>query len=206
MALDKVVDSATLDTGMTSVADAIRAKTGKADMLAWPDGFTAAIAEITGGGGTGLAYDMGEFVFDAGFTATPANSIAHPITHNLGDIPDFVMVWSDNWAGNTEVIDTTHSTMVGFMWFRELTGMTVRASSTVDVVNPSLILMSIQKNDYRLQYTAPNSSSYQIYQDRITADSFCPPVYGATNLWRGGVTYKYFASKAWWNIGGVASA
>ena len=49
MALDKVVDSAALDAEMTSVANAIRAKTGNTDMLAWPDGFLAAIAEITGG-------------------------------------------------------------------------------------------------------------------------------------------------------------
>lgn len=65
MALDKVVDSAVLDAEMTSVANAIRAKTGNTDTLAWPDGFLTAIAEITGGGGAGLAYDMGEFVLDA---------------------------------------------------------------------------------------------------------------------------------------------
>lgn len=52
MALDKVVDSTALDAGMTAVADAIRAKAGTADPLAWPDGFAAAIGEIeTGGGG-----------------------------------------------------------------------------------------------------------------------------------------------------------
>lgn len=205
MALDKVVDSAALNAGMTSVADAIRAKTGKADMLAWPDGFTAAIAEITGGGGTGLAYDMGEFVFDADFTATLANSIAHPIPHNLGDIPDFVMVWSDNYVGNTDVIDAVYATVVGFMWLRELTGMTVRASSTADMANPSLIMMTIPKGDYRLSYSVPTSAMYAINIDYLTAESFCTPTSG-TIYWRGGVTYKYFVSKAWWNIGGVASA
>lgn len=55
MALDKVVDSAALDAGMISVADAIRAKTGNADLLAWPDEFAAAIAGIlSGGGGSGV--------------------------------------------------------------------------------------------------------------------------------------------------------
>ena len=53
MALDKVVDSAALDAGMTAVADAIRAKAGTTEPLAWPDGFRAAISGIeTGGGGT----------------------------------------------------------------------------------------------------------------------------------------------------------
>ena len=44
MAIDKAVDSAALDAGMTSVADAIRAKAGTTEPLAWPDGFTAAIS------------------------------------------------------------------------------------------------------------------------------------------------------------------
>ena len=53
MALDKVVDSAALDAGMTAVADEIRAKTGTTEPLAWPDGFRAAISGIeTGGGGS----------------------------------------------------------------------------------------------------------------------------------------------------------
>ena len=51
MALDKVVDSAVLDAGMKSVADAIRAKTGTTDLLAWPDGFKAAVEGIQTGGG-----------------------------------------------------------------------------------------------------------------------------------------------------------
>lgn len=64
MAFDKVVDSAVLDAGMLSVADAIRAKTGDADPLAWPDGFAAAISRIeTGGGGVSLA-DVDVYVAD----------------------------------------------------------------------------------------------------------------------------------------------
>ena len=160
----------------------------------------------TGSGSTGLAYDMGEFVFDADWAASFSNSNAHPIPHNFGDIPDFIMVWSDNWAGNTEVIDANYPTVVGFMWMRELTGMTVRASSNVNMVNPSLIFMNIPKNDYRLQYATANSGAYYLNLEYLTADSFCPPTMGNSTYWRGGVTYKYFVSKAWWNIGGVASA
>ena len=54
MAFDKVVDSAVLDAGMKSVADAIRAKAGTTDLLAWPDGFKAAVDGIQTGGGTTL--------------------------------------------------------------------------------------------------------------------------------------------------------
>ena len=58
MALDKVVDSAALDAGMKSVADAIRAKTGTTDLLAWPDGFKAAVEGIQTGGGGGSTSDV----------------------------------------------------------------------------------------------------------------------------------------------------
>lgn len=64
MALDKAVDSAVLDAAMSSVADAIRAKGGTTEPLAWPEGFTAAIAGIeTGTGGVSLA-DVDVYVAD----------------------------------------------------------------------------------------------------------------------------------------------
>ena len=53
MAFDKVVDSVALDTQLTSIADAIRAKTGGSDSLVFPDGFLQAIAAIEAGGGSG---------------------------------------------------------------------------------------------------------------------------------------------------------
>lgn len=59
MALDKVVDSAALDAGMKSVADAIRAKGGTTDPLAFPDGFMTAIEAISGGEGK---EETGEFI------------------------------------------------------------------------------------------------------------------------------------------------
>ena len=202
MALDKVVDSAVLDAGMISVADAIRAKAGTTEPLAWPDGFKAAIEAISGGGSTGLAYDMGEFVFDADI----ASHKAPAVQHNLGEIPDCIIVWTDNWAGNTEVIDTTYGAMVGFLWMREFTGMTERGSTSVSAVNPIILFMNIAKNDYRLSIAVPTSAGYCVNLNTLTATEFYPPNYGPSNYWRGGVTYKYFVSKAWWNIGGVAGA
>ena len=52
MALDKVVDSAVLDAGMKSVADAIRAKAGITNQLVWPEGFKTAVDGIQTGGGS----------------------------------------------------------------------------------------------------------------------------------------------------------
>lgn len=188
---------------LTAIADAIRSKGGTTGQLTLTGMVDAINAIQTGsGGGSGLAYDMGEFVFDAD---TPSH-ITPAVQHNLGEIPDCIIVWSDNWAGNTEVIDTTYNIMVGFMWFRELTGMTEHGSTTVNAVNPIIIFMNIVKNEYRLSISVPTSTRYCVDLNKLTATEFYPANYGSSNYWRGGVTYKYFVSKAWWNIGGVASA
>ena len=49
MALDKLVDSTQLDSDLTSVANAIRAKSGGSGQLAFPAGFVSEIQGITGG-------------------------------------------------------------------------------------------------------------------------------------------------------------
>lgn len=51
MALDKAIDSAQLDADLTAVADAIRAKGGTSDALAFPSGFVEAVEAIQAGGG-----------------------------------------------------------------------------------------------------------------------------------------------------------
>ena len=49
MAYDKIVDSAQLDSDLTSVANAIRAKGDTSAALAFPGGFVQAIADIQAG-------------------------------------------------------------------------------------------------------------------------------------------------------------
>lgn len=51
MALDKLVDSTQLDSNLTSVANAIRAKSGGTGPLAFPAGFVSEIGNIPTGGG-----------------------------------------------------------------------------------------------------------------------------------------------------------
>lgn len=51
MAIDKAIDSAVLDSNLTAVANAIRAKGGTSDPLAFPDGFVSAVEAIQAGGG-----------------------------------------------------------------------------------------------------------------------------------------------------------
>lgn len=51
MAVDKLVDSAQLESGLTDIADAIRAKTGGTADLQFPGEFVSEIGSISGGGG-----------------------------------------------------------------------------------------------------------------------------------------------------------
>ena len=51
MAVDKLVDSTQLNSDLTSVANAIRAKSGGSSQLAFPAGFVSEIQSIVAGGG-----------------------------------------------------------------------------------------------------------------------------------------------------------
>ena len=200
MALDKVVDSAVLDAGMTAVADAIRAKSGTTEPLAWPDGFKAAIEAILGGGGTGLAYDMGEFVPEAD-TIGGVNAY---ISHNLGEKPGFILVWTDDYVGVTNP-DEIHATSLGFVWFNQVMGLenwfTSSAHGEGTTVN-----FTQNKGTTGMNVVKPTAASYTLKSDQVSAESFILVKIGNTTYYRAGTTYKYFVSKAWWNIGGVASA
>ena len=193
------------DSSLSAVADAIRAKCGTTDPLVWPDGFKAAVEAISSGIG-GLTYDAGEFVFDDDIASNSSYLYANPIRHNLGDTPDFITVWTDHWAGITESPYTDYGTMIGFIWMNGLAGMEQRATAAANAVNPMTAILSMPKSDYRCSLTSPTSTSYGITDERLpTKTTFCLASFG-TAVWRAGVTYKYFISKAWWNVGGVANA
>jgi len=55
MAVDKLVDSTQLDSDLTSVANAIRAKSGGSSQLAFPSGFVSEIGNIPSGGASNWA-------------------------------------------------------------------------------------------------------------------------------------------------------
>ena len=98
MALDKVVDSAALDAGMTAVADAIRAKAGTTGPLAWPDGFATAIREIETGGGASwvtVATELPNAMFqlgDVNMDGSLTQDDAVEVMNYLGGSVDFSSV------------------------------------------------------------------------------------------------------------------
>ena len=184
---------------LTAIADAIRSKGGTTDQLTLTGMVDAINAIQTGsGGGTGLAYDMGEFVFDADTTAR--NAVA--INHNLGDTPGFVLVWTDDFAGLNAENTATQQCNLGYLWFDKLTGMTQRFTSAAS--SPALtIYFNLSSGEYRINAAAPSSAGYAVIAP--TKEVFYISLFGGSFYWRAGVKYKYFVSRAWWNIGGVAN-
>lgn len=199
MALDKVVDSAALDAQLTSIADSIRSKGGTTDQLTLA-GMVDAINAIQtgGGGGTGLAYDMGEFVPEADTTGRTY------ISHNLGEKPGFILVWTDDYAGVTNP-DELYPTALGFVWFNQIMGLENWFTSSTKGEGTTVNFVQNKATD-GMNVMKPTSSAYTLKSDEVSAESFTLVKMSANTYYRAGTTYKYFVSKAWWNIGGVASA
>ena len=175
--------------------------TGKTDA-----NLTAAIASLVAGfgqggsgGGTGLAYDMGEFVLEADTVGS-----ATYISHNLGEKPGFILVWTDDYVGVTNP-DESFPTSLGFVWFNQIMGLENYFSTTSKGKGTTVNFTQSKATD-GMNVLKPTSASYTLGSDSVSAESFRLVKTGNNTYYRGGTTYKYFVSKAWWNIGGVASA
>lgn len=170
--------------------------TGNTDATLY-DAVASLIAGFGTGGGEGLKYDMGEFVLDADVKALDPS-----LPHNLGEIPEFILVWTDDFAGLSEENPAGQQCNLGYIWLKNLTGMLQRLTSAA--AGDSLTVnFNLNSGDYRNQPNLPSSYAYLTKQP--TAEYFGLNQTGGNWYWRAGVTYKYFVSKAWWNTGGVAN-
>ena len=183
---------------LTAIADAIRSKGGTTDQLTLAGMVDAINAIQTGSGGAGLAYDMGEFVLEADTTGRTY------ITHNLGEKPGFILVWTDDYVGVTNP-DESNPTALGFVWFNQIMGLENYFSTTSKGKGTTVNFTQSRATD-GMNVVKPTSASYTLTSDFVSAASFKLVKISANTYYRGGTTYKYFVSKAWWNIGGVASA
>lgn len=189
-----------LTNKLTAIADAIREKTGGTDPLTL-DQMAVEIAGISGGGG-GLAYDTGEIVF------ANDGTFMKNVPHSLGEVPDFVMVWTDDFAGTTNEYGNT--TNLGLVAFRNLFGMPQRYSSALSGIGIG-IQFTNSSGSNTVTPGAPNSITYNpaamfannVANGDITDTYFTIIRSGNSNYYRAGKTYKYFVSKAWWNVGGA---
>ena len=184
---------------LTNIANAIREKTGSTRTMNLEE-MAAAIAGITGGGGAGLAYDMGEFVLDEDVKNSSSLSIS--IHHNLGEVPEFILVWTDDFAELSEGNPAAQQCNLGYIWLKNLCGL-MQSLTSAATGNALTVNFILNNAEYRIKLSPPTSASYLVQQP--TAEGLSLNQTGSTYYWRAGVTYKYFVSKAWWNIGGAAN-
>ena len=87
---------------LTAIADAIRAKTGGTDLLAFPDGFLQAIAAIEAGGGGGSATILGR-TYDCGTFISAEDRSAYQL--EAKEIPTGAIYWTEeDWFADTTTI------------------------------------------------------------------------------------------------------
>lgn len=73
MAVDKLVDSTALDTSLTAIADAIRAKTGGSSQLVFPMGFVGGVNELLKPTGTKAITENGTGIDVASYSKVDVN-------------------------------------------------------------------------------------------------------------------------------------
>lgn len=115
MALDKLVDSTQLDSNLTSVANAIRAKSGGTGQLAFPAGFVSEIGNISGGGGITPTGTKEITITENGTTTEDVtNYAAAQITVNVpssGGTVDWSGLVKGTWPTGSVVLDSTVTTI-----------------------------------------------------------------------------------------------
>lgn len=166
MALDKLVDSTQLDADLTSVANAIRTKSGGSSQLAFPTGFVSEIGAIPSGGGetvyvssTGLLYTA-VMTIDLSMDRTNGYTIKDVLTR-YGDMP------------NLEDL-----TLTGIMRNGSTNAAEITAASFSATHYPLLSKLKIQPTDIR------NSSgtAYSETADYYNKLKFSHYAFSGTNL------------------------
>lgn len=168
------------------IADAIRKKkkvNTKYLLSQMPDAISTIGEEKT--------WEIGEF-------SLTEDSDSITVTHNLGEVPGFILVWTD--AFKDLPIPTDFHETAGFIWFNNLFDLPQRmtASSTYTESNATNVAFVVARNDTTKRLTLNGATSASLFPHDITAQSFTAPAPSASSKWRANVTYKYLVAKPWW--------
>ena len=168
------------------IADAIRKKK-KVNTKYLLSQMPEAISTI----GEEKTWEIGEF-------SLTEDSDSITVTHNLGEVPGFILVWTD--AFKDLPIPTDFHETAGFIWFNNLFGLPQRmtASSTYTESNATNVAFAVTRNDTTKRLALSGATSASLFPHDITAQSFTAPAPSASSKWRANVTYKYLVAKSWW--------
>ena len=169
-----------------SIADAIRKKkkvNTKYLLSQMPEAISTISEEKT--------WEIGEF-------SLTEDSDSITVTHNLGEAPGFILVWTD--AFKDQPIPTDFHNIAGFIWFNNLFGLPQRMTSSLTYTesNVTTAAFVVTRNDTTNRLTLNGLTSAAYFPHDITAQSFTAPAPNTSSKWRANVTYKYLVAKPWW--------
>ena len=187
MALDKLVDSSQLNADLTSIANAIRTKSGTSAQLAFPADFVSAIQAISGGGGS-IKCERGSVTLESDYTWSNSHQY-YAIPHSLGETPELVILWptlTDDTGPNRGYINLA----------KPMGEARQKLSSSAFNTASVQINYTVSSFDDPLtsQIVAPGSSSYVIKLP--DANNIYLGKFASTSTWKAG-TYNYFIASGW---------
>lgn len=168
MAVDKLVDSAQLDSDLEDIADAIRAKSGGSSPLAFPSGFISEIGNIPSGGGSGYAKKTGSFVLAENYTYSGRLDQAYSgsilIATGLSKI-EAIIIWSEEWAAETETNNC-------FGLSRAFTNKPVTATGVIDACHYYSGSSLMRNGTNNLAFTTAQGFFFHSIDSNIPEGSF----------------------------------
>ena len=115
MAVDKLVDSTQLDADLTSVANAIRAKSGGSGSLAFPAGFVTEIGNISGGGVAPPVNAVAQFFVELTMPTQPTTSFTIDCSTLLTKLTSNRTYTYELALWRNDVVSATSFTRIGNM-------------------------------------------------------------------------------------------
>lgn len=178
------------------LTDAINALTRYANTVTGASDTTLsdAVASLASGYGQGgFKCETGTFTVDED---TKGNTAIH-VPHQLGEVPDIIVIWTDDLNGLTADNPSpyTTTTIIGGAFFKSIVELPQSLSSTQSA-EAAQVLWTVGASGYRMGYTF-TSASYG-FNGSITSSSFQLPKNTASTWWRAGITYKYFVATKFW--------
>ena len=169
-----------------SIADAIRKKkkvNTKYLLSQMPEAISTISEEKT--------WEIGEF-------SLTEDSDSITVTHNLGEVPGFILVWTD--AFKDLPVPTDFHNTAGFILFNNLFGLPQRITSSLTYTesNVTTAAFVITRNDTTKRLTLNGLTSAAYFPHDITAQSFTAPAPNNSSRWRANIIYKYLVAKPWW--------
>lgn len=162
-----------VNSKMTAIADAIRARTGGTAALTL-DGMAEAIEALEAGG-----LPEGLEALTCGSWTPAANEMYHTLTHNLGVVPDFLYVVAENPAGLAYDADTKY--MLAYYSAKRWSGAQIKVTAYRSTSGTSI---------YSFASGIDTDAS-----SNVTATTYNIQTNSSSRCFKSGMTYRWICGK-----------